>query len=185
MVRGCRPAFRMRAAEHDKISGSVHTSFQPPTSEKRGVANPKVGLRDDGTIHRSVAGERLHGLPRVDSYPPGFRFQNHPDWLFLVTFRDPALENGHPLNLRKRAWEVFGNQLRSRFFHPSTMSSKLRSSDDFPITSLADPVQWVSLLPPNDICRHGLPNLSFAPELGHLARSLSIAGRYLVDRVPS
>jgi hypothetical protein len=61
------PTFRMRAAEHDKISGSVHTSFQPPTSEKRGVANPKVGLRDGGTIHRSVAGERLHGAPLASS----------------------------------------------------------------------------------------------------------------------
>jgi hypothetical protein len=63
------PTFRMRAAEHDKISGSVHTSFQAPTSEKRGVANPKVGLRDDGTIHRSVADGRLHGAPSRRQLP--------------------------------------------------------------------------------------------------------------------
>ena len=46
------PTFRMRAAEHDKINGSVHTSFRHLPLKKEGWPIPKW---DSGMMERSIA----------------------------------------------------------------------------------------------------------------------------------
>ena len=76
---------------------------------------PEMELRDDGTIHRSVADRRLHGAPLASRTtllgcsPDCDRQQRN------LCFRQPAQRS--PLNPDKSGWEVLSESNLGKFSH--------------------------------------------------------------------